>query len=65
MIVYVTGCLGFIGRYVTELLLENGFYVYVIDSCTYATDMSVLNNFISYEKFKFEKKNNFSKMINN
>lgn len=56
-IVYITGCLGFIGRYVTQLLLENGFYVYGIDSCTYATDMSVLENFISNDKFKFEKKN--------
>ena len=56
-IVYITGCLGFIGRYVTKLLLDNGYYVYGIDSCTYATDESILSDFIHYEKFKFEKSN--------
>lgn len=56
-IVYITGCLGFIGRYVTKLLLENGYYVYGIDSCTYATDESILSEFAIYEKFKFEKRN--------
>jgi dTDP-glucose 4,6-dehydratase len=56
-IVYITGCLGFIGRYVTKLLLDNGYYVYGIDSCTYATDVSILSEFIHYEKFKFEKTN--------
>ena len=35
-IAYVTGCLGFIGRHVTQLLLEKGWYVYGIDNCTYA-----------------------------
>jgi len=57
MIVYVTGCLGFIGRYVTQLLLENNHYVYGIDNCTYASDISALENFKSYNNFKFEQKN--------
>jgi dTDP-glucose 4,6-dehydratase len=57
MIVYVTGCLGFIGRYVTQLLLENNHYVYGIDNCTYASDISILEDFKSFPNFKFEKKN--------
>lgn len=56
-VVYVTGCLGFIGRYVTQLLLDQGFYVYGIDSCTYASDSDLLNSWASNPKFKFEKKN--------
>ena len=57
MIVYVTGCLGFIGRYVTQLLLESNHHVYGIDNCTYASDISVLEDFKSFTNFKFEKKN--------
>jgi dTDP-glucose 4,6-dehydratase len=56
-IVYVTGCLGFIGRHVTQLLLEKGWYVYGIDNCTYASDLNYLENFKSYNNFKFEQKN--------
>lgn len=56
-IVYITGCLGFIGRHVTHLLLEKGWYVYGIDSCTYASDLNSLEIFKSYKNFKFEKKN--------
>jgi dTDP-glucose 4,6-dehydratase len=56
-IVYVTGCLGFIGRYVTQLLLDKGWYVYGIDDCTYASDSDCLKIFNTYSKFKFEKKN--------
>jgi len=56
-IAYVTGCLGFIGRYVTQLLLDKGWYVYGIDDCTYASDIRCLDKFNLYEKFKFEKKN--------
>jgi len=56
-IAYVTGCLGFIGRYVTQLLLDKGWYVYGIDDCTYASDLRCLDVFSTYEKFKFEKKN--------
>lgn len=56
-IAYITGCLGFIGRQVTQLLLDKGFYVYGIDNCTYASDVSVLEKWMSNSKFKFEKKN--------
>jgi dTDP-glucose 4,6-dehydratase len=54
-IVYITGCLGFIGSYVTKACLEQGWYVYGIDSCTYASDDKILDEFFSYSKFKFEK----------
>jgi nucleoside-diphosphate-sugar epimerase len=53
-IVYVTGCLGFIGSYVTKACLEQGWYVYGIDSCTYASNVDCLNEFNSNPKFKFE-----------
>lgn len=56
-IVYITGCLGFIGRHVTQLLLDEGWYVYGIDSCTYASDISLVDKFSKYKKFKFESKN--------
>jgi dTDP-glucose 4,6-dehydratase len=55
--VYVTGCLGFIGAYVTQLCLDKGWYVYGIDSCTYASDINRLSIFESYKNFTFEKKN--------
>ena len=54
---YITGCLGFIGRQVTQLLLDKGFYVYGIDNCTYASDVSVLEKWMLNPKFKFENKN--------
>ena len=56
-IVYITGCLGFIGRYVTQLFLDENWYVYGIDSCTYASDIKLLESFSSYKNFKFENKN--------
>ncbi len=56
-IVYVTGCLGFIGRHVTQSLLEKDWYVYGIDNCTYASDINSLEQFKSYKNFKFEQKN--------
>jgi dTDP-glucose 4,6-dehydratase len=36
--VAVTGCAGFIGRVVTQKLLERGDYVYGVDALTYAAD---------------------------
>ena len=56
-IVYITGCLGFIGRYVTQLFLDKNWYVYGIDNCTYASDIKLLESFSSYKNFKFENKN--------
>jgi dTDP-glucose 4,6-dehydratase len=55
-IVYVTGCLGFIGSYVTRLCLERGWYVYGIDKMTYASNISFLDEFKSYNTFRFEQK---------
>ncbi len=55
-IVYVTGCLGFIGSYVTELCLDKGWYVFGIDKCTYASNLNKLEHFLSFPNFKFENK---------
>ncbi len=55
-IIYVTGCLGFIGSYVTRLCLERGWYVYGVDKMTYASNISFLDEFNSYSNFKFENK---------
>ena len=55
-IVYVTGCLGFIGSYVTELCLQKGWYVFGIDKCTYASNLNKLEHFLSFSNFKFENK---------
>ena len=55
-IVYVTGCLGFIGSYVTTLCLERDWYVYGIDKCTYASNLKKLDYFNQFDNFKFENK---------
>lgn len=55
-IVYITGCLGFIGSYVTRECLNRGWYVYGIDKMTYASNVSFLDEFLQYPTFKFEKK---------
>jgi dTDP-glucose 4,6-dehydratase len=55
-VVYVTGCLGFIGQYVTEKCLEKGWYVRGIDKCTYASNKELLNVFNQYPNFTFEEK---------
>jgi len=47
--------LGFIGRHVTQLCLDLGWYVYGIDNCTYASDFNFKQVFDSYKNFKFEK----------
>ena len=52
-VVYVTGCLGFIGFHLTKQCLEKGFYVYGIDKETYASNKSFLRELISYPKFKY------------
>jgi dTDP-glucose 4,6-dehydratase len=54
-IVYVTGCLGFIGAYVTRECLKKGWYVRGVDKCTYASDLGLLDEFETYENFTFEK----------
>jgi len=52
-IVYVTGCLGFIGSYVTRMCLERGWYVKGVDKITYAANKTLLNEFKQYENFSF------------
>ena len=44
-VVYVTGCLGFIGSYVTRKCLERGWYVKGIDKITYAANKDLLTEF--------------------
>lgn len=56
-VVYVTGCLGFIGYHVTLACLKRGWHVRGIDSQTYAANLSFLSELQSYEKFVFEKQN--------
>ena len=53
-IVYVTGCLGFIGSYVTRMCLDGGWMVYGVDKCTYASNLALLEEFREYSNFKFE-----------
>ena len=52
-IVVVTGCLGFIGSYVTMKCLEKGWKVLGIDKCTYAANEGVLWNIGSNNNFTF------------
>lgn len=52
-IVYVTGCLGFIGSYVTKLCLEQGWYVKGVDKMTYAANRSLLQEFQKNKNFSF------------
>ena len=55
-VVYVTGCLGFIGSYVTRDCLKRGWYVRGVDKCTYAANTKYLDEFNSYPNFTFEKR---------
>lgn len=54
-IVYITGCLGFIGVHLTKKCLDSGWYVIGVDKMTYAANQYFLNDFNSYENFKFIK----------
>jgi dTDP-glucose 4,6-dehydratase len=54
-IVYVSGCLGFIGVHVTRQCLELGWYVIGVDKLTYASNESFLPEFEKYPNFKFIK----------
>jgi len=55
-IVYITGCLGFMGSYATRLALEKGWIVRGIDKMTYAANLDRLKEFEKYPNFTFEKK---------
>lgn len=52
-VVYVTGCLGFIGSYVTRTCLNKGWYVKGVDKLTYAANKDLLTEFKQYENFSF------------
>jgi dTDP-glucose 4,6-dehydratase len=55
-VVYVTGCFGFIGSYVTRACLEKGWYVRGIDKCTYASNPDLLFEFTEQygNRFSFD-----------
>lgn len=55
-IVYVTGCLGFIGVHVTRTCLAKGWYVIGVDKGTYASNFNFLTEFDSNPNFKFIRK---------
>jgi len=52
-VVYITGCLGFIGSYITRTCLEKGWYVKGVDKITYAANKDLLDEFKKYPNFSF------------
>ena len=52
-IVYITGCLGFIGSYITRTCLQRGWYVKGVDKMTYAANKDLLAEFYEYDNFSF------------
>jgi dTDP-glucose 4,6-dehydratase len=54
-VVYITGCLGFIGSYITRTCLEKGWYVKGVDKMTYASNNNLLKEFKKYPNFSFVK----------
>ena len=52
-VVYITGCCGFIGSYITRTCLKLGWYVKGVDKLTYASDRDLLKEFRDYENFSF------------
>lgn len=54
-IVYVTGCLGFIGFEVAKECLKRGWYVIGVDKVTYAANINLLEYLKKYDHFKFIK----------
>ena len=52
-IVYITGCLGFIGSYITRMCLDKGWYVKGVDKMTYAANKTLLEEFKKYNNFSF------------
>jgi dTDP-glucose 4,6-dehydratase len=53
-IVYVTGCLGFIGYHVTQACLAKGWYVRGVDKITYAANINFLPEMLKHKNFTFE-----------
>jgi dTDP-glucose 4,6-dehydratase len=54
-IIYVTGCLGFMGSHLTRKLLQDGHYVVGVDKQTYAANVEYLEEFTEYKSFKYIK----------
>ena len=54
-VVYVTGCLGFIGYHVSKACLDKGWRVIGVDSMTYASNENLLPELSAYPTFKFIK----------
>ena len=54
-VVYVTGCLGFIGSEVTRQCLDKGWYVIGVDKETYAANLQFLPEFQKNARFKYIK----------
>lgn len=52
-VVYITGCLGFIGSYITRSCLNKGWHVRGVDKITYASNTNLLDEFKSYDNFVF------------
>jgi dTDP-glucose 4,6-dehydratase len=52
-VVYITGCLGFIGSYITRTCLDKGWYVKGVDKITYAANKDLLEEFNKYKNFSF------------
>jgi dTDP-glucose 4,6-dehydratase len=52
-VVYVTGCIGFIGYHITKKCLDAGYHVLGIDSKTYASNLNLLPDLLKYPRFKF------------
>jgi dTDP-glucose 4,6-dehydratase len=50
-VVYVTGCLGFIGMHVTQMCLDRGWHVIGVDKCTYASNTWALDQFQQHANF--------------
>ena len=55
-VVYVTGCLGFIGYHVAQHCLSKGWHVRGIDKCTYAANEDLLEQLEPQKRFVFERK---------
>lgn len=52
-IIYITGCAGFIGSYVTQTCLDLGWYVIGVDKLTFVSQIGSLEKFKTYQNFKF------------
>jgi dTDP-glucose 4,6-dehydratase len=55
-IVYITGCLGFMGAHATRKMLERGWLVRGVDKVTYAANLDLLEEFNKYPNFIFERR---------